>query len=35
VLQHIADGQAFNEVVLSLDSRLDFQFALHNKESAR
>jgi type VI secretion system protein VasG len=35
VLQQIADGHAFNEVVLSLDSRLDFQFALHNKESTR
>jgi type VI secretion system protein VasG len=35
VLQHIADGRAFNEVVLSLDSRLEFQFALNNKESAR
>jgi type VI secretion system protein VasG len=35
VLQHIADGRAFNEVVLSLDSHLNFKFALHNKESAR
>ena len=35
VLQHVADGRAFNEVVLSLDSRLNFQFALHDKEPAR
>jgi type VI secretion system protein VasG len=35
VLQHIASGLAFNEVVLSLDSRLDFQFALYSKESVR
>ena len=35
VLRHIADGRAFNEVVLALDSHLNFQFALHNKEPAR